>query len=284
MIRVCQIAILSCVGLILTSCDAPETSGAVTPRLAPDVASGKNVPIWQQVKIGDIAPSRSGKRPSAQLLKTTDFNIYIFDIPAENISVLDNIWLILSTKPLRFNDYSAFGANSFSAGFGQNLMWNEIADSLNAAGAKRAKTVSLLIPDGQANNITIARLRNEQTIFYTSTVGSTKGATIGPGTLTLRIKAEKPPGSREVCKMSALPLFSSPTRRSFAQSAPRKDSGDFLFNAAGFELKMSPGDFVFLGPEKYIGNQITLAGLFFSRPEPRPTVRTYLIVCTRIND
>ena len=281
MVRVCQIAILSCIGLILTGCNAPETSGAVTPPLAPDVAPGKNVPIWQQVKIGDIAPSRSGNRPRAQLLKTIDFNVYIFDIPAENIGILDNVWPILSTKPLQFNNYSAFGATSFSAGFGQNQMWNEIADSLNAAGAKRIKTVSLLIPDGQANNIAIAGLRKEQTIFYTSATGQTKDATIGPGTLTLRIKAEKLPGSQGICKTSTLPLFSSPTKHSVAT---RKDSDDSLFAAAGFELKMSTGDFVFLGPVKYIGNQITLAGLFFSRPGPRPTIRTYLIVCTRIND
>jgi hypothetical protein len=61
---------------------------------------------------------------------------------------------------------------------------------------------------------------------------------------------------------------------------------------------MSPGDFVFLGPEKYIEDQTTLGGLFFNKPEgslffgatehkgpeQKPAVRVFLLVCTGIND
>jgi len=64
MIRFFQIAVFSCLGLLLTGCKAPEESE----------------PIWEQVKIGDIAPSHSGKQPDSQLLKTINFNVYIFEI------------------------------------------------------------------------------------------------------------------------------------------------------------------------------------------------------------
>ncbi len=253
--------------MLLTGCNSPE----------------KNESIWRHVKIGDIAPSQSNRRLGGQLLKTINFDVYIFEIPAENISALDDIWQVLHTKQLQFNDYDAFAANSFSAGFGQIQMWNEVAGLLRAAGGKKIETVSLLLADGQANDLIIARLYRKQTIFYVSTDDSIEGATVGPGELVLRIKAEKIPGSRGVCNVNAQPVFPSPIRNAIPQLAAREKSGEFLFTSAGFGLKMSPGDFVFLGPVKYT-DQITLAGLFFSKDERKPAIRTYLIVCTRIND
>ncbi len=124
MIRAFQIAVLACLPFCLTGCGVPE----------------ENEPIWQQFKIGDLAPSHSAKGPDGQLLKTANFNVYIFEIPAENISVLDHIWRMLYSKPLQFNNYEAFKANSFLAGFGQAQMWSKIIDLLLAAFCK--------VPDG----------------------------------------------------------------------------------------------------------------------------------------
>ena len=268
MIRVFQIAVLSFALALLTGCNAPE----------------KDEAIWEQVKIGDLAPSADARRPGGRLLKPINFDVYTFEIPAENISALDNVWPMLYTKPLRFNDYDAFKANSFSVGFGQVQMWDKIADLLRDADGKKVKTVSLLLTDGQANDLTIAGLDNEQTLFYISTAGSMEGVTIGPGKIALRIKAEKIPGSRGVCDVDTKPVFSPLIRSPIPQSAARKKSGEFLFTSAGFKSRMSPGDFLFLGPGKYTSHQVTLAGLFFSRAKPVPVVRTYLLICTRIVD
>ena len=268
MTRAFQFMVLSCAALVLTGCNAPE----------------KDQPLWQQVKITDLAPSRGTQRPGARLLKTMNFDIYVFEIPAGKIDILDDVWQMLYTKPLRFDDYDAFGANSFSVGFGQTRIWNKVADLLRAAGGKKVETISLLLPDGQANDVAIAILDNEQTIFYVSTEGSMEGVTVGPGAVALRIKAEKIPASRGVCNVSALPVFSPPISSSIPQLAAREKSREFLFSSCRFGLKMSPGDFVFLGPEKYEEHQITLASLLFSRVKPEPAVRTYLIVCTRIVD
>lgn len=260
--------IFCCTAVLLTSCNAPE----------------KDEPIWQQVKISDLAPPADVKHPTGQLLKTINLNVYIFEIPAENISALNYVWQMLYTKPLKFNNYDAFCANSFLVGFGQIQMWNKIANILRDAGGKKIETVSLLLPDGETNDFTIARLDKEQTIFYVSAAGSMEGATVGPGKLALRIKVEKIPGSRGVCKVNAQPVFPSPITSPIPQLAARAKSAEFLFTSAGFGLKMSPGDFVLLGPEKYIGHQITLGSLFFSRPGRKPTVRIFLLFCTRIID
>jgi hypothetical protein len=268
MIRLFQIMVFGCTAALLTSCNAPE----------------KEKPIWQQVKISDLASSSDVNHPASRLLKTINLNIYIFEMPAENISALNDAWQMLYTKPLQFNDYDAFKANSFLVGFGQIQMWDKIADILRDAGGKEIEKVSLLLPDGETNDFTIARLDKEQTIFYISSAGSMEGATIGPGKLALRIKVEKIPGSRGVCKVDAQPVFPSPITSPIPQLAEHAKSAEFLFTSAGFGLKMSPGDFVLLGPEKFISHQITLGSLFFSRPGPKPAVRMLLLVCTRIID
>ncbi len=258
--------VLICTAAFLTSCKAPE----------------KDKPIWQQAKISDLATSSDVNNPGARLLKTINLDIHIFEMPAEDINVLNYVQQMLYTKPLQFNDYDAFKANSFSIGFGQIQMWNTIANVLRDAGCKHIETVSLLLPDGETNDFTIARLNKEQTIFYISTAGSMEGATIGPGKLALRIKVEKIPGSRGVCYVNAQPVFPSPITSPIPQLAAQAKSAEFLFTSAGFYMKMSPGDFVLLGPDKYIGHQITLGSLFFSRPKPKPTVRLFLIICTGI--
>jgi hypothetical protein len=282
MIRAFQIAVLACLPFCLTGCGGPE----------------EKEPIWKQLKIGDLAPSHSGKGPDGQLLKTINFNIYIFEIPAENISALDDVWQMLYPKPLRYNNYDAFKANSFLVGFGQAQMWSKIIDLLLAADGKGTKRVSLLLPDGRANDLPIARLDKEQTISYISSGGSMERATVGPGMVALRLKAVKIPGSKGVCQVSILPVFSPPTRGPIPELVYRAKAGEFPFSSVGFGLKMSPGELVVLGPEKYDSSQITLGSLFFSRPEGnlffsrtgrkpperKPAVRIFLLLCTGIND
>ncbi|MHC4482964.1 MAG: hypothetical protein ACYSW4_05395 [Planctomycetota bacterium] len=290
MIRLFEIAVFSFLLCCLTGCNGPEESE----------------PIWEKVKIGDLAASDSGKQPGGQALKTINFNVFIFEMPAEKVSTLDDIRQMLYMEPLRFKDYDAFAANLFSAGLGQGPMWNEIRALLDGGGGRKVRTVSLLLPDGQANDVAVARIPRGRTVFYFSGGGSMDGETIGPGRFALRIKAEKIPGLRGVCSVKVQPVFTVPTISPVPHLAARAKSDEFVFGSAGFGLKMSAGDFFFLGPQKYIKNRMTLGSYFFSRPAPSPgvrillvppssdtqkrelyfgpVVRTYLVVCTGIKD
>ena len=255
-------------------------------------------PIWEKIKIGDLAPRRGGKPPAARLIKTINFDLHIFEIPAENIDKLDDTRKNLYTKPLRFNSLHAFGANSFSVHFGQIRMLDEIYNLLLAANGKIIAKVSLMLSDGLPESIAITGLDGPQTIFFTSTYGSREGANIGPGILALRLKAQTIPGSRGVCNVTAYPVFSPPIiRGTIPQLEARAKRGEFPFSAAAFALKMGTGDFVLLGPKEYISDQTALGGLFFSNPkgslffskterkppERKPAVRIFLLVCTRTN-
>ncbi|MEE9370761.1 MAG: hypothetical protein V3W45_04740, partial [Sedimentisphaerales bacterium] len=268
MVRIFQIAVFSCAIALLIGCNGSE----------------EDVPIWEGVKIGDIAPTTGTQRKGAQLLKTINFNVYVFELPADNISVLDGIWPMLHTKPLQFNDYEAFSANSFLVGFGQVPMWNRIRGLLLGGGAEKTETVSLVLTDGQYRDYRLARLDSEQTVFYIPSGGTMEGATIGPGKIALRITAEKDPTSRGVCDVNFLPVFTPRLSSAIPQLAARAKMKEFLFTPVGFGLKMSPGDFVFLWPRKYSKDQITLSSLFFSRPKShKPVVRAYLFVCAMVD-
>jgi len=261
-------------------------------------ASPQEEPIWEKVKIGDLAPRRGDNPPSARLIKTINFDLHIFEIPAENIDKLDDTRKTLYTKPLRFNSLYAFGANSFSVCFGQIRMLDQIYNLLLAVSGNIIAKVSLMLADGQAETIAITALDGPRTIFFTSTYGSREGANIGPGILALRLKAQTIPGSRGVCDVTAYPVFSPPIiKGAIPQLDARAKIREFPFSAAAFALKMSPGDFILLGPKEYISDQTALGGLFFSNPEGslffseterkpperKPAVRIFLLVCTRTN-
>lgn len=281
MIRVFQIVVLSCLVLCLPGCEPAE----------------KEKPIWEEVKIGDIAPFHSGKRPGGRLLKIVNFDVHIFEIPAENISKLNEIRRMLYTMPLRFKNINSFQANLFSVRSGQIQMWDKIQDLLVSAGGQKIVKVSLLLSDGQANDFVVTGLDNVRNIFYISTEGTMEGATIGPGVLVLRAKAGKIPGSRGVCNVEVEPVFSSPIRSPIPQLTTRAKSREFAFACCRFGLKMSPGDFFLLGPERYISNQVTLGGLLFSKPEGslffsetegkgperKAAIRIFLLACTRVD-
>lgn len=280
MIRVLHIAILSSLAFWLTGCNG-----------------GEEEPIWKQVKITDLAPINNNNQAEAKRLKTLNFSLYIFEIPSEDIGILEEVWPKLYTHPLRFNDAGAFGGNLFIAGFGQVPMWGIIADLLRSVDGIQAGTVSLLLPDGQSNDVAIAVLGSEQTVFYVSKNVLMKKVKLGPGQISLRIQAEKMPGSRGVCRVSVLPVFSPPRRISIPLLASRDKSGEFPFTSAGFNLSMSIGDFVLIGPDEYDGSQTSLGSLILSKPEGslffnelerkapelKPSVRLFLLVCTGVN-
>jgi hypothetical protein len=253
------------------------------------------IPVWEKVKIGDLAPQDGGKTQQAELLKMTRLDVHIFEIPADNIDEIDMIRKKLFIRPLQLKDYEAFSANSFLVRFGQVDLWRQTNDWLLGAEGRNLANVSLMLADGEAQTITITGLDRPQPIYYTAADGSKKGANVGPGIFGLRVNADKIPGSRGVCNLVAYPVFSPPMQGAIPQLKAVGKSREFPFTCAAFGLKMSPGDFVFLAPKEYISDQTALGGLFFSNPrgglffsktkspEYKPAVRIFLLVCTGIN-
>ncbi|MHC4075739.1 MAG: hypothetical protein ACYSRZ_04915, partial [Planctomycetota bacterium] len=231
MCRLSKIIIGICLTSLLTGCAAEK----------------KQKPIWENIKLGDIALIDESRPRKSQAIKTIDLNIYIFDMPAQNITALNDVWNMLHKEPLRFRDYQSFSANLFAAGFGHLEMWDQIGNLLRDAGGRKRGTISLLVPDGQANDLEIAQLKNKKTFFYTRDKHTTDAVTIGPGQVVLRLKAEKIPGARGVCRIEAEPVFTPPFVTAIPQLADLEKEKVFHFTSLGLELKMSPGEFLLLG-------------------------------------
>ena len=253
-------------------------------------------PIWKNLKIGDLAPTRDGQPQRSRLVESTNFNLYVFEMPSENIDKLDEVRKTMFTRNLRYQSSHSFSANSFAVHFGQIRMWNEVFSSILAAGAKQINKVSLMLADEIPETISIVRIDSPRTIFFTSIYGSREGANVGPGILALRLKTQKIPGLRGVCNVTAYPVYSPPMVTStIALLNIRTQRREFPFSPAAFGLRMGPGDFILLGPKEYVSDQTALGGLFFSNPEGdfffsetgrtslerKPAIRLFLLVCTR---
>lgn len=259
-------------------------------------AKPKEVPIWEKVKIGDLAPTTGKARAQAHFLNTIGFDVHIFEVPAENTDKLVEVWESLYIRPVRFYSKYAFQANMFSVGYGDTRMWSTINDAITAAGGLHIIKASLLLAPDNAQDVTITALRGKQPLNYVSTQGSHEQVSIGPGILSLRIKATTVPGARDTCSMAAAPAFSLPMAHSIPPLAKRIRAQEIEFTPAGFGVRMSPKDLVVLAPSMYISDDTMLSGLFFSNPqggpftEPdqavlpkqKPAIRVFIIVCTGV--
>jgi len=254
--------------------------------------------LWDQVKIDELVPLDSNDLPGAGILKTINLDVHVFEVPADNVDKLDKIRKRFYIRPLRLVDYQAFNANSFVVRYGKAEMWNELRGMLIAAEGQRAGKVSLMLVDKEPQTISVAAADTSGTISFAGRGGSRQRAKVGTGSLGLRIKAARIPGSRGVCDVVAYPVFSPPAKSSIPEVQARVKQREFAFTVAAFALNMTPGDFVYLGPGKHISDLTDLGGLFFSNPkgslflneasrrppELKSSVRVFLLVCTRIDD
>ena len=201
----------------------------------------KTPPRRQSIKIGDLKPSLSTKQPPGITLQ-----VMTFEIPAENVSVLEEIFEALRKTSLHFKDRHAFGANGFSAGFGHKSDWQPLGKKLRQAKARKVDTRSLIVFDDQGDDVQVGTLDEQGKYFYTHLDGSVSPQSLGPGNLMFRIKARPVPDRRGVAYLSVQPLFSRGLDDTMYRLAGRKMSGETVFDAASFDLKTVAGDFVVL--------------------------------------
>jgi len=239
-------------------------------------------PVWEQVKFRDLAP----KTPQGQQqnkLDTLAFTMISMNIPAENLDKLDGVSDILFNQPFKYKRYNAFKANSFYAGFGRVNFVQDFASLLDEIGAQKVLTHTMLFSNGQANDIPIIQIYDRKKIYFTGLNGSTSYEDIGPGILSLRLHAIKTPGIKGACTLTVVPVCPS----TFGASIPTiddPDSKDTFFRSCQFNLQMSPGDFIFIKPNKFTDHHNSLDGLFFCRRAAIPYVTALMITCSSIAD
>ncbi len=254
--------------------------------------------IWEGVKLGELAPPPGDRLPAPQFLGTVNMSVYVMELPADSVDRLDDIWHDLVPGTIRMNSYNAFSNNSFRVKFGRMEIWDRIQELLTEAGGQQAATTSLVVPDNDTTDLPIANLLVARRITFVGNNLSKQVVNVGPGVLTLRLRAEPIPGARGIRKIIAYPVHTLPVAGTIPELQLQARRQEFYFAPAAFALQMSPGDFVVLGPDEYSGERITLGGLFFNNPEGtlffnpskrtppqhKPAVRVYILLCTGITD
>jgi len=262
-------------------------------------------PAIECIKVGDLEPTTPMELPPQ-----INLEVLAFEVPAENIPSAKQLFLGLIRKPLHFADYKAFEANGFFAGFGRSEMWGEISAGLTRAGARNSGTNRLIVFDDKGDDVIFATLGAEQTVLYTTGEGKLVGASLGDGQLAWHIKAKPIASLRGACEVEIQPVFRRPMSNTIARMLGREETNETVFDFAGFELTMSSGDFVLIGPSQDKQADISLGNLFFTSrgdfafPIPRqnegaeeiggkptytlrkdvPLIRLFLIACTRVGD
>lgn len=263
--------------------------GCCTPK------SDNNLP--ENIKIKDLAPTYNNGSPRPNVLKAINIDFHVLEIPEENFIKLGEIRRTLNIRPLKFNNYLAFSANSFSAYYGRNQTLSTVYDLLQIAGAQNVIRKAIMLADGESDNITIQQLPKMQTVSYSNLSGLEEAARVGPGYIAMHISIEKTTSLDDAAKVTIFPIFTLMSTNTIPQFSLLDKLQDFPFTSAALQLNMTPGDFIFLAPERYITDQTTLAGLFFSNPygsmfynfeerkppERKPSIRVYLLTCIGLN-
>lgn len=256
----------------------------------------KEQQIWEQVKIGDLAPRNKPSAP--QFFSTVMLDVQILDLPADRVERLDDLWPTLSAEPIKLISYNAFTENTFRMRYGRTTAWPQIQSILTKAGAQRASTVSMTLPVNDTSDLPIAPVPLGQEISFVGSNLIRQTARVEPGILALRLRAEPIPWARGVSKIIGYPTCTIPLNSAIGPLQETARKKEFYFEAAAFAVQMAPGDLIVLGPDEYTSERQTLGGLFFNRPEGtlffnpatrtppevKPAVRIYVLACSAIND
>ncbi|MBN2589266.1 MAG: hypothetical protein JXA96_05365 [Sedimentisphaerales bacterium] len=271
--------------------------GSCTPRSDFGELSRADNTFPNDIKIGDLAPVYPDGSPGNNLLKAISIDFHVLEIPEENFSKLDEIRRTLNIRPIKFNNYLAFSANSFSAYYGRNQTRSTVYDLLQIAGAKHVTNQAIILIDGETTDIPIQQLPQMQVVYFSNLSGDKEAARVGPGYITMHISVKKADTLDDAASVAMFPLFTRMSANTISQYAQLEKLHDFPFYSAALQLNMIPGDFIFLAPESHIDDQTTLSGLFFSNPqgsmffdpqdkkppERKPSVRIYVITCLGLN-
>ncbi len=253
--------------------------------------------IWEQTKLGELAPVGGFPGREVTPLVTTNLTAHIYDIPADKLPQLSSLWQNLELQGIRFRNHQAFRSNAFRIGRADLEKWEWIQMSLGQIGAIKVSSCTLMLSDQEDTDLRIRPIPQRHNLHFTNSKQEAQQADIGPGYLVLRMRDDRNYTLDQVCRLTAYPTFALESLPASPELAQHVKKQEVAFMAAGFKLNLRPNDLFVLGPEDYYGDQSTLGGLFFinesgnlfSQPGPhrssqrKQAVRLMVVVCNAIH-
>jgi hypothetical protein len=271
MIRLFQIMFVCFVMMLLVGCASKEKEADT-----------------KGIKIGELSPK--GKRISPKVMHATNIEVMCYELPADNISSMENIWQVLNAGTLRYNEPNSFTANGLRAAMGKFSEYQKVTAMITAANAKKQPTTSLLMGDNQPELLGITRIPNKTSISYIGRQGVIKQTDAGPGNAGLQIftrqivdlSAPRGAETSQMVSINVVPAILASTEGAAPAIADRIRENDLRIYSAGFSAIIKPGEFIMLGPAEYKQDEATATGRFFTKQGPKPAIRFFLLVCVSI--
>ncbi len=240
------------------------------------------------IKIGDLEPT--GRRAQTKPLHTTNIEVIRYELPADNIASLESAWQALTPGTLRYNEPNGFAANGLRVAMGKFTAYGKLTDLLRAANATKRPPTSLLITDNQPGMLNITRMPDRQIVSFIDRQGKVRQTEVGPGIIGLQIftrqinsfSAPSDIYTASLASVRVVPAILTSTEGTAPAIAEQLSGHDLRVYSAGFSAIMKPGEFIMVGPAEYKQDETTAAGRFFTRQDPKPTIRVLLLVCVSI--
>ncbi|NQV32717.1 MAG: hypothetical protein HQ515_08490 [Phycisphaeraceae bacterium] len=272
----------------------------VFPMLLGAVSCKKNAteppPMWQDVKLSDLEPPGDPDSNGLQPIAGVNLDIHCFELPVDQIKTLGPVWNPLTKQGIRFKNALSFQGNGLQLSRTKINKLSWILGSLEKAQAIKITISSIILAEDYDSDFMITALPRSHTISFLDMKGDTQSASVGPGQLNLRLKAQKTKGSPYPNRITGYPMVTVPSHKGIKKLDQLSRQYEAAFLSSSFSASVLPGDVFLLGPEEFFGEITTLGGLFFFNPQGRffdspragappvakPTVRVYMILCTRI--
>jgi hypothetical protein len=262
--------VLFAAAIVLGGCQEPETQA-------------DQVSI-DGIKITDIAPETIETIPH-QIV----FRILTFEVPSEQIDLLQETFRAMSKRQIQFADRDAFDANGFLAGFGTQQEWPAFSGGLEKAISRRTATRNVVVYEAAGDDIAGSMLNSSHDVAWIAAGGKTSRETFAVGRFAWMLKARPLESIRGVAQVQIVPVYRIGTRSLLAHLASVSDFT--AFPASAISIRMSPGDYVLLGsagePVSRDGRPIaplTLNRLLFYPAERPGMLRLFLVMCAGIEE
>jgi hypothetical protein len=279
--KICAILIVSIILAGATGCKKNTT---------------ESPPLWDEVKLSDLEAVGGPDSNGIQPIPGINLDVHHFELPVDQIKTLQRVWKPLSKQGIRFRNALSFQGNGlqFSRSRADKLSW--IVGSLEEARAIKIGVSSIILTEEHHSDLLITLIPRRHTISFLNMEGAAQSATVGPGRLNLRLKAQRVGGSPYPNQIMGHPMVTVPSFNAIDKLDQLGNQSEAAFISSSFSARVMPGDVFLLGPEEFFGEITTLGGLFFLNQQGRffnsqrpggsrtakPTVRVYMILCTDI--
>jgi len=246
--------------------------------------AGMEGPPIDGIRITDLAP-----RVKKQTPVRTVFRVFTFEVPAEEMQSLGELFESMSKRQIRYADRAVFDGNGFRAGFGSQSEWGSFSAAIQAVASRTTNTRNVVAYELEGDELMTATLKFTEQVAWIGPRDAIVRNMFTFGRFSWMIKARRTGGIRGLAEVTIVPAYKLGTQDTFSQVDHFEDRSPFA--SCALDVRMSPGDYLLLGStgEPTGGDglgigPLTLTRLLFYSVDRPGSLKVYLILCVGVED